>query len=229
MGVAINQDRGPIPKEALEYFTKKKLKVGMDYRDVWREEHAIAFTIAGEMKLDILETVKQGITRSLEDGTTFAQFKKELAPALQSAGWTGVGKAKPTRLELVYDTNVRQARSAGQWERIERTKVAIPFLVYELGPSERHRPHHAAWEGTLLPAEDPWWDSHMPSNGHRCKCHVEQITEFRMEKLGGVTERPSSRKVPWKNERTGKVEKVPIGIDPGFDYNPGKVRYPETQ
>ena len=39
-----------------------------------------------------------------------------------------------------------------------------------------------------------------------------------------VNEAPPSKMVPWKNKRTGKIEKVPEGIDPGFDTNPGKLR-----
>ena len=30
--------------------------------------------------------------------------------------------------------------------------------------------------------------------------------------------------VEWQNKRTGAVEQVPEGIDPGFDTNPGKLR-----
>jgi hypothetical protein len=29
----------------------------------------------------------------------------------------------------------------------------------------------------------------------------------------------------WTNRRTGEVMDVPTGIDPGWDYNPGKARY----
>lgn len=224
---ALNKDefrRGPIPEEALRYFAAKKLKVSMDYREVWKQEHNLAFTIAKESSLAVLDTVKEGIERALEQGESFQTFKKGLRQTLESAGWTGLGAQKPTRLKLVYDTNVRQARAAGQWERIERTKEALPYLLYELGPSERHRPDHAALEGTLLPVDDSFWDTHMPQNGFNCKCHVSQISDYRAAKLGGPTERPETPEVEWKNTKTGKVEKVPRGTDPGFDYNPGKVR-----
>lgn len=29
----------------------------------------------------------------------------------------------------------------------------------------------------------------------------------------------------WVNKTTGKTERVPVGIDPGWDTNPGKVRW----
>jgi len=30
--------------------------------------------------------------------------------------------------------------------------------------------------------------------------------------------------VPWENTRTGETVQVPVGIDPGWDYNPGARR-----
>jgi hypothetical protein len=38
------------------------------------------------------------------------------------------------------------------------------------------------------------------------------------------TEAPKIKYENWKNKRTGKIEKVPEGIDPGWDYNVGKDR-----
>jgi hypothetical protein len=35
------------------------------------------------------------------------------------------------------------------------------------------------------------------------------------------TEPPPEQLVDWRNPRTGEVQKIPKGIDPGFNYNPG--------
>lgn len=224
--LAINDTKGPgsIPDEALAYFKAKKLRIGMDYRDVWGKEHNFAFTVAKMATLDLLQWTKDEVAASLENGTPFEEFRASLEPKLTQAGWLGDGAEKPSRLNLIYDTNVRQARSAGQWERIERTKEAIPYLLYTLGPSQKHREEHVAWAGTLLPVDDPFWDTHMPSNGHNCKCHVIQVTQYRADKLGGVTERPDTSLVEHLDKKTGEVRYAPKGIDPGFDYNPGKSR-----
>ena len=44
------------------------------------------------------------------------------------------------------------------------------------------------------------------------------------ERLGGASERPRGGTVQWKNKRTGETMRVPRGIDPGWDYNPGLER-----
>lgn len=43
------------------------------------------------------------------------------------------------------------------------------------------------------------------------------------EERGGETERPPSYDVVWELP-DGRQESVPVGIDPGWNYNPGKDR-----
>jgi len=229
---------GVPPLEAIRYFRAKGVKPGFNYLDVWKEEHRHAWTVAKAMTVDVLDSIRVEVDTALTEGKTFASFKKEITPTLQKLGWWGekemidpvTGEARvvqlgsPHRLKTIYDTNMRVARSAGQWERIQRTKKSHPYLVYGNGPSRNHRPEHVAWAGTILPADDPWWDTHFTPNGFGCKCFTRQISAREAGRLGGATDRPSSRLVEWVNERTGKTSKAPVGIDPGWDYNPGKDR-----
>lgn len=229
---------GTPPKEAIDYFRSKGWKVGFDFRDVWKEEHAFAFTVAKAVTVDVLESVRGSVDSAIAEGKTFAQFKKDLQPELERLGWWGKKEmpdpktgqpvpaqlGSPRRLQVIFDTNVRSAYAAGQWGRIERTKKLLPYLKYRLGPSEVHRPEHVAWEGLILPADDPWWDTHYPQNGWGCKCWVQQLTRAAAEKAGGPAEAPKRKERDWVNTRTGQVEKVPQGITPGFNFNPGKAR-----
>ena len=231
---------GPVPREALDYFRAKDLRPGFDYRDVWGSEHAHAFTVAKAVQLDVLDDMREAVESALAQGQTFRQFSKELTPTLQKKGWWGVreridpadpdGKPRkvqlgsPRRLRTIYRSNLRAARAAGQWQRIRRTTDTHPYLLYGLGPSERHRPQHVAWAGTLLPADDPWWQTHMPPNGWGCKCRVRQVSRREAERKGGVTERPPYDPVEWTNKRTGDVQTVDRGLDPAWAGNPGVDR-----
>lgn len=216
---------GPPPKEAAEFFEEKGLKVGFDYRDVWKEEHNYAFTIAKVVERDVLNDVKGLLERALVEGLTFKEFQANVKPMLDRSGWTNYNTATPEvqRLKTIYQTNTRMARGVGQWQRIERTKKTLPYLVYKLGPSRVHRPEHVALEGTTLPVEDPFWDYAMPPNGYGCRCHVIQITKRRAE-AQGVSETPDPDLREWTNTRTGNVELVPNHVQPGFNFNPGKYR-----
>ena len=173
---------GNPPKEALAYFRAKGFKVGFDYRDVWREEHATAFTVAKAMDMDVLESIRNEVDKALAEGRTFTEFKRDLQPTLERLGWWGrkemtdpvtgevreVQLGSPRRLKTIYNANLRTARAAGQWERIQRNKQTHPYLLYRLGPSENHREQHQRWNGLLLPVDDPFWASHFPPNGWNC-------------------------------------------------------------
>lgn len=158
---------GPPPKEALDYFEAKGLKVGFDYTDVWKEEHHAAFTAAKILELDILNDLRVSIEGALEEGIPFQEWQKTADMVLDKSGWSDYHEDTPKkhRLKTIYDANMRVARSVGQWQRIERTKKVLPFLVYELGPSAHHREWHEAWAGTTLPIDDPFWDDHYTPNG----------------------------------------------------------------
>ncbi len=115
----------------------------------------------------------------------------------------------PRRLKTIYVTNARVARAVGQWERIQRTKDSRPWLIYELGPSERHRPEHEAWAGKVLKVDDPAWGTMFPPNGG-CQCRVRQISEREANDLSGESKAPSA-------------ESLAAGIDPEWAYNPGEA------
>ena len=229
---------GPPPKEALDYFRGRALWPGFSFRDVWHYEHAYAFTVAKAMEMDLLKDIRSEIDKAIAEGRTLRQFQKDLTPILQKKGWWGrkamtdpkTGKVvqaqlgSPRRLRTIYQSNLRAARAAGQWDRAQRTKKTHPYFLYELGPSKEHRDQHRAWAGTLLPVDDPWWDDHFPPNGWGCKCRVRQVSKAEAERRGGPTPRPPRNARTMTNRRTGMRFEVDQGLDPAWASNPGKFR-----
>ena len=233
---------GPVPREALAFFDAKDLRVGFDHRDVAGREHAYAFTAAKAVQLDILDDLREAVRGHLAEGRTFESFRRQLTPILQKKGWWGAQEVidprtgdpvtaqlgSPRRLKTIYRANMRSARAAGQWERIQRTKRSHPYLLYSLGPSREHREEHVRWAGTLLPADDPWWADHFPPNGWGCNCRVRQVSQAEYERLRGRdgirTERPRRNMVGWTNPRTGQTLQIDRGLDPSWAGNPGLDR-----
>ncbi len=252
-----------IPKQVLNYLIKKKLQPSFNYQEVWKEEHGHAFTVAKMLEADLLMETKALLVESLAHGKTFTDFQRELRPRLIERGWWGVQErinpntgqkelvqlGSNQRLKTIYYTNMRTARAAGQWQRIERNKQSHPYLIYELGSAREHRPEHISWHGLVLPVEDKFWNTHYPPNGWGCKCRVRSVSKYAFERLQktGITARepqldsnglPTGRftnkkvsittkapKVTTRdvvNKHTGEVMKVPKGIDAGWDYNMGK-------
>ena len=206
------------PEHVAEWFRAKGLVPSFDWYEVWADEHQVAFTVAKMMERDLLSFVRDAVGDAIEHGLSLEAFKKRLTPRLQQAGWWGRRLGSPSRLELIYDTNVRTSLAAGQWDRIDQTTDTHPYLLYQLGPSRIHRPVHVGWHGTLLPANDPWWASHFPPNGFGCKCWIRQVSREEVdEKRWKVSERPADRYVRVTDPRTGTLISMPAGIDPGWD------------
>lgn len=228
------------PEEAVAYFKAKgyHLPSTWNWQDMWQEAHATAFTVAKSAGFDILGDVHAQVLKSLEQGQTFRDFQRELTPLLQAKGWWGrkelpdpitgevreVQLGSPRRLRTIYDVNLRTAHASGAWARVQRTKDRRPFLRYVAILDRRTRQDHRGWHGVVLPADDPWWDTHYPPNGWRCRCSVQQLGQRDMDRYGyEVGEAPPRPMLPWENPRTGERLLVPKGIDPGWAYNPGKA------
>ncbi len=237
----IRYSRNAAP-EVLDYFRHKSMVPSFDWRDVWPQEHAHAFTIAKATQIEVLDTIRAAIDKAIERGIPFEQFRKELTPQLQSLGWWGkqlvvdplTGETveaqlgSPRRLKVIYDANIRTANAAGLWQRVWRTRDTLPFLVYIRTVSKEPRELHLDWAEApvVLLVEDPWWETHFPPNGWQCKCSVLQIDEEAARAYGWTpeTKAPPLDEQPWLNARTGETMMVPAGIDPGWANNPGFTR-----
>ncbi len=229
-------DPGP-PPEASRFLKNKGLKPSFSWLDVEPEEHAVAFAVAKMAEIDLLEAAKAEVRRALDDGLTFETFKSNWLARPGLAEWLGkreyedpltgdlveIRRSPARRLKVVYDANLRSARAAGQWERIERTKAAFPYLEYRTGPSEQHRPLHVEKAGMIIATDSPFWDEWMPPNGWGCKCWVRQVTRREAERRG-ISPPPDVPDTTFVNPRTGDVQIVPLGIDPGWQRNPGLLR-----
>lgn len=231
------------PKDAIGAFVDRALlQPSFRWQDVYQEEHAAAFAVAGVARADVLKLFQESLNTSLGGGGSLADFRDTIRPQLVAKGWWGdieitdpkTGETRITRfddarLQLIYDVNLRQSYAAGRWARAERTKASKPFLMYRTMRDERVRASHAEWDGLVLPIDHPFWATHYPPNGWRCRCRAFAVSERDIEqyRAGGVNikrEAPEIRFTTFENRQTGEVSRVPVGIDPGFAYNPGKVR-----
>jgi SPP1 gp7 family putative phage head morphogenesis protein len=228
------------PEKAIAYLRKKGYKITFDHKEMQREEHIYNFTVAKATSLEILQDIRAEVDKALSEGTTLNTFQKNLRPLLQEKGWWGkkvmtdpkTGEEKlvqlgsSRRLAIIFDTNLRMAYAAGRWEGIQETKDLRPFLRYVSILDGRTRPQHRSWNDVVKLADDPWWDTHYPPNGWRCRCSVQQLSARDLKKQGleVTTTTPDGLERKFVDKKTGDTITVPQGIDPGFAYNVGKAR-----
>lgn len=176
------------------------------------------------------------LERSVAGDLSRRDWMRDAKALLAQAGWWGekevVGpdgvarktRFDPARLKLIFDVNTRMAWSAGRWARIRAAKDSHPYLRYVTRADERVRQSHRVWHNVTLPVDDPWWRTHYPPCGWRCRCRAVPMRRTEFEQRTDLQRQPPSEpEVPWTNPRTGEVRMIPARIDPGFGYNVGEA------
>lgn len=232
------------PQAAVAWLAKGgKLTKSFAWQDVWQDEHGEQFTISRLARLDLLQALHDGIVQSVEGDLSRKDWMRDAEELLRGEGWWGKKAVTdpvtnelvyttfdPARLKLIYDINTRQAYSTGLWERVQSAKKTHPYVRYITKADGKVRPAHAAWHNVTLPADHPFWSTHWPINGWRCRCRVMSMSQRDYDKGTAPTGASLNKTAPaavtreYVNPRTGEVLQVPVGIDPGFAYNPGVAR-----
>ncbi|WP_343526907.1 phage minor head protein [Sphingomonas sp.] len=186
-----------------------------------------------------LEQWKAGLVPDLQKAGWWGMVEKEALTGTADPVFVG-GR----RLRTIYDTNLRVSRAAGRWKRIQEMKDVRPYLMYVSIGDDRTRPLHRRWGGgdpafpfrIILPVDHPAWAIFYPPNDWGCRCSVRQLSQADLDRLGyRVTTDAELERIGWMTAdgqvggrlrtfwRKGadKPEAVPVGVGPGFAYNPG--------
>ena len=224
---------GSLPfKNAVEYYRGKLRLPTAAWTDIWQGMHARAFVVAGAMRDELLADLQASVGSAIEQGTTLQQFRKEFDQIVNRHGWRYQG-GRNWRTRVIYETNLRQAYNAGREKQMQdpRLRKFRPYGLYKHNDSVEHpRPEHLAWHNTVLPLDDPWWETHTPQNGWGCKCKKLMVGERDLKRLG-LKVADQAPPIEWQQKIVGRrgpsprVVQVPRGIDPGFAYNPGTAAW----
>lgn len=240
------------PEEAINYFESKGYAIGFNWHDVQTVAHARAFTVAGVMKLDVLNDIRTSLTDALANGNTYAEFVKQLQPVLESKGWIGKGlvadpetgelqgkQLTPRRLQTIFDTNIQSSYNAGRYQQQMANVADRPYLERVAVMDNHTRLKHAALNGFTAPADDPVWEYFYTPDGYGCRCRIRARSKSDVEKYGLTVQSSEGRLVEVEQEygQPGNLVKtmglkMPDGTiytaDPGFGFNPGRVAFQPT-
>ncbi len=206
------------PKDAIKYLKNKGYKLTFDYREMMHEAHHKAFTVAKITRLDLLADIKESILKAQKEGLSFQSWKKNIKPILIKKGWWGevevvnpkTGESKKIfvgnrRLKTIFYTNARVAYQVAKAKKYYEDDNVV-YLKYIAILDNKTRPSHRALHGTILPKNDPFWQTHYPPNGWNCRCRVRAI--------------PAHKKVTPTDKRT--LPKNAVDADWAYDVREGR-------
>lgn len=195
----------------VEFFRDKLNLPTEKFDDLWKDEHAKAFMIAGAVEAEMLADFRAAVDSAISNGDTLETFRGSFDTIVEKYGWSYNG-SRNWRSNVIYETNIRTAYQAARWKQLtdpELTKI-YPYLEYGQSSSRNPRESHQLWVGTILPATDPWWDAHYPPNDWGCDCKVFSVGPRDLAKAG--------------KSGPDKAPTVPgdlTGVGEGWDYNVG--------
>lgn len=221
-------------EEAIGFFRDKLRLPTATWSDIQHGMHARAFVVAGAVKDELLSDFQASVMQAIESGTTLETFRKDFDRIVAAHGWEYNG-GRNWRSRVIFETNVRTAYMAGRYKQMTDPDVIKrrPFWQYRHGDSVVPRPEHLAWNGLVLEATDPWWETHYPPNGWGCKCKVFSRSLRELARLG-KTGPDKAPPVVFEEKTLGHhpgapVVQVPKGIDPGWGYNVGEAAWGRSE
>jgi SPP1 gp7 family putative phage head morphogenesis protein len=145
-----------------------------DFKALEGASHQRAFTIANVGQLQVVTDVWKALDDAIAKGTSFDAFKKAVSDKL-TAEWGG---ANPARVELIFRNGVQSAYNRGRWQQMMNPEVTRtrPFIkstpILDLRTSKLCRRIGVV----VLPASDPYWETHWPPLHHACRRTCVSLT-----------------------------------------------------
>ena len=162
--------------EALHYAHSKKVVLPDEFYSMDLKTRQMATTVSFLSSLEQAESVIKSLNKTLASGGTFKDFQKLVAES---------EIVLPKHyLDNVFRTNIQSAYGHGRWQQQQRNKDKRQYLMYLAINDSRVRPAHLALNRIVLPIDHPFWLTHYPPLGFRCRCTVIALTEKQAIKYG---------------------------------------------
>lgn len=178
--------------EAVDFFRRRVPMHKAQWLQMGTAARQQGFAVADVAQLDVVHQVWLALDDAIARGATFDEFKKTLGPALE-ADWAGSVANPPDRIDTIFRNAVLQANNAGRDAQMRDPVVLArrPYWQFVDIDDNRECPICTACHGTILPFDDPWWQTHSPQLHHRCRCRRRPLTVAQAE-VAGITQAPTT-------------------------------------
>ncbi len=163
------------PKEAIDYFRRKRVVTKKEFNKLEREAKAASFTVQGIYRSDVLEAFKTEISNALDSGQTQKFVVDRFKKILDGAGHKMLGDF---HLESIFRTNMQMAYGVGRRKAMEESAEYLPYWQYSAVGDDRTRPSHLALDGLVFPANHPFWDTKFPPWEINCRCSTFSVADY---------------------------------------------------
>jgi SPP1 gp7 family putative phage head morphogenesis protein len=175
-------------REAVRAWRNRVPVTDAEYAELDENMRERAFKVANVAQAELVTDVWRALDRAISHGTDFKDFKEAVGALLEDA-WGG---AQPGRLETIFRTNVQTAYNAGRYAQARHPAVGVrrPYWRYVAVQDSRTSDICSELDGTVLPAADEFWRTHIPPLHPNCRSTFVPLTEDEAKAEGIEEEAP---------------------------------------
>ena len=144
--------------------------------------------------MDLVADLYAVVRQAIRDGLTLEEFQKDYYAVLDNYGWEPAGGRAWRPGD--HRTNLRTSYAAGRYAQLQAVKATRPYWGYHHSDAVEHpRELHLAWDGLVIHADNPWWQTHYPPSGSGCEWCVTAYSLDELQAMGsrGPDEPPPGR------------------------------------
>lgn len=168
--------------EALRFFQRRVVMGKHEAVALGDNAAERAFWIGGGLNLVQVGRVFDEIEKAIESGEPFADFRKRVRLELRN----------DAHAETVFRNAVQHSYASGRHRQMTEPDVLRfrPYLMYDAVMDSRTTEEICLpRDGTVLPADHPWWRTHYVPAHHRCRSGIRNLRKSEAERRG-VTKVP---------------------------------------
>lgn len=196
--------------EALAAFRRRVVMTPAAVRAMHVKGRQQAFWIAGAAQLNIVQEVVDQLDNAMAKGLPFSAFKKKMGETLARA-W---GKANPARVETIARNAIQRAYNVGRVRQMDEPAVKAfrPYRMFDAVLDSRTSTICKRLDQTILPADDPFWASHVPPLHHRCRSGIRSLRASEAQRRGIAPAAPSEKPQGGFGQAPGQLWKPDLKV-----------------
>ncbi len=166
--------------EALDAFLARNIVTPEEWRRMDAQARERSFTATMLASDSLRETAFDELARAIDEGSTLADFARELRTQERSLGVT---PSDPAYVETVFRTNMSTAYTAGRLTQMESPAVlaAQPYVQYRAIIDGRTTSLCRYLDGiTFNRRTDPGWAKFAPPNHFNCRSTIQTLPASRV-------------------------------------------------
>ena len=108
-------------EEAVAYFKERVPVTASRFYQIAAEYRALAFTVSGYTKAQVLKKFYDELLAALEEGNSLAEFRENMNDFLEVEGYEGI---TPYQAENIFRTNIQTAYNVGHYKPVSYTHLS---------------------------------------------------------------------------------------------------------